>query len=459
MAKKDNLEKIISVGEEELFEEFLNDSDDILFIESNEGADEITDFFVSYFGEKKFSAEFNENSNAVEIEFQNKRKVIDFYRFKRPNWFIAAEIENMINDKYELRVVESSIQSDTHLLLLRPKIWWENAEYLNKDFINRKFVSFQKYLSMIVFDGADEVGKIPVVKIDKAAMKKIKEEKGKSKEKIDPELKKYLKMLDEWVKKNYNYMVVQSKPEALKPVKFNDIQSLIEAKGSLWYIWSWYEMEGARQLLRNDADGWMNIKYATILYYLGFRISVFIDRKPEGRRNEAMLYAAALYLLGEEKKFQTLMEMIEKKTNEQFNPKNTLIEFLVEGMALMLAGKDSEFADFVSKVSPSSYKDIFKYWEGDDERLTKAFEAACQDHWNMRYEKRRKEYKYDELNEPFDILPFEIFALLKVRKQCGLSIPKINHFLMNTPIPPVPEKPIEINDSFFKKMVDLFLNL
>src|SRR5205807_776375 len=90
-----------------------------------------------------------------------------------------------------------------------------------------------------------------------------------------------------------------------------------------------------------------------------------------------------------------------------------------------------------------SYSSILRNWDG--EKFSDSLAEVCDYHcrnmediggdWNA-------EFKYS----PFDVMPIEILAIVKVRASFGLGQPEINHPLLSTPLGKLEHVPVPSED-------------
>jgi hypothetical protein len=103
------------------------------------------------------------------------------------------------------------------------------------------------------------------------------------------------------------------------------------------------------------------------------------------------------------------------------------------------------------------YRAIFDAW-AQEESLSSAITAACDYHVEQINVKDPDDIGVFE-NNPHDIFPAEILALYRVREQLGLSTPKVDHPLLDSPFCDVPENIIYEPDPLIEQSVALARSL
>jgi hypothetical protein len=96
-----------------------------------------------------------------------------------------------------------------------------------------------------------------------------------------------------------------------------------------------------------------------------------------------------------------------------------------------------------------AYAGLVRNWNGD--RFGDSLVAVCDYHCrNMEDvgDESIAEFKYP----PFDIMPIEILAIMKVRATVGLEIPEINHPLLNTPLGKLEQIPVPSEDDVLQQV-------
>ncbi|MNN93040.1 hypothetical protein D3C81_2114100 [compost metagenome] len=69
----------------------------------------------------------------------------------------------------------------------------------------------------------------------------------------------------------------------------------------------------------------------------------------------------------------------------------------------------------------------------DEQRLAGVLDAVCQYHL-ANSEDKGGAWDPEFKNPPFDLLPLEVFAIFKVRQQCGLKSPTVAHPLLSVEV-------------------------
>jgi hypothetical protein len=100
-------------------------------------------------------------------------------------------------------------------------------------------------------------------------------------------------------------------------------------------------------------------------------------------------------------------------------------------------------------VDSSVYKKVFSSWDQKD-HFRQAILDICDYHVNKSTDKG--DYSIGEFSRyPFNIIPFEIFAINKVRCQEGFEPLNINHQLLTAPFESVPSG-VVVNDEIIEKL-------
>ncbi|MFS0825181.1 hypothetical protein [Pseudomonas phoenicis] len=75
------------------------------------------------------------------------------------------------------------------------------------------------------------------------------------------------------------------------------------------------------------------------------------------------------------------------------------------------------------------YKSVIDSWS-DEKQLASVLDAVCQYHL-ANSEDKGGAWDPEFKNPPFDLIPFEVFAIIKVRQKCGLRSPVVANPLLN----------------------------
>jgi hypothetical protein len=104
--------------------------------------------------------------------------------------------------------------------------------------------------------------------------------------------------------------------------------------------------------------------------------------------------------------------------------------------------------DIVSR-DLGSYSGVVRNWDSDlfADSLVEACNYHCRNMEDVVHASNA-EFRYP----PFDVMPIEILAILKVRATAGFKVPQINHPLLNTPFGKLEQMPVPIEDELLQNI-------
>ena len=113
------------------------------------------------------------------------------------------------------------------------------------------------------------------------------------------------------------------------------------------------------------------------------------------------------------------------------------------------AGQDVK-ADPIGGDGSRPYVEVFARWD-HDEAFAQAIQAICDFHVEQSVD--RGDESIGEFSRyPFNIVPFEIFAIRNVRRREGLSMPTVSHPLLSPPFGDVPSDVPDAADALIEEV-------
>jgi hypothetical protein len=113
--------------------------------------------------------------------------------------------------------------------------------------------------------------------------------------------------------------------------------------------------------------------------------------------------------------------------------------------------------DSVEETSLGPYQEFLDHWEGTEAQVKSCFEDACDYHCEQMALSSPHDAMSVFSDSPFDFIPYEIFALLKLRELQGLPVPDLQHPLLELPTASRAPREIKVsNDPVFTQLEELY---
>jgi hypothetical protein len=101
-----------------------------------------------------------------------------------------------------------------------------------------------------------------------------------------------------------------------------------------------------------------------------------------------------------------------------------------------------------------AYAPVVDHWD-DPEKLGEPIFGACEYHC-MNMDDYGRDWKYEFLDAPFDLLPYEVLAIYAVRRNLGLPTPTVDHPLLATPLSTLESHAAPENDAILSRVESVF---
>lgn len=244
--------------------------------------------------------------------------------------------------------------------------------------------------------------------------------------------KKWQKDGTKWLQKNLDQFW-QLPPEVLKGLYSKDRNRLayVQISSELYRRSYFLGIRGAQSIISANPTGWLDL--AGLYQYAKWSEAVLRRLKPPGGPaawNSALRYCTALMCsdmefakwLGNDIVANTLSDL------------GRSFEFFVVKLHTVWQGQ--AFEPLASRVgSLRVYQRCFDHW--NDDGLADALKDICDYHFKSNVDKGGLEDPFSW--SPYQFLPVEIFAIKRVRELQGLTMPTVDHPLMQTPLAAPPD--------------------
>ena len=231
---------------------------------------------------------------------------------------------------------------------------------------------------------------------------------------------------------------------------FNVPFDWISAK-ELIYISNWKMIQAAVDILEGAADGWTKARQS--FCYYAWYLRILGGLQDLGRFNsflaDEISFWMAYAIATREDSFADWLgrRMVEscqhRDTNFVWWEKRRLAPFVGE----LYARWRKKPLDFAPDVALGVYGKVLDAWDSPKD-FAKALLDACDFHVQQA---RGEDGEFCHM--PYDLAPFEILAVQRVRRDLGLPTPEIDHPLLQTPLARPPEQPPEFHDELLDKII------
>jgi len=251
--------------------------------------------------------------------------------------------------------------------------------------------------------------------------------------------KKLLKDLESWIgNKNWDIFFSKIEKKIKGLVNEKSEKSITSGLYQFTFIANKHAQHGLFDILKGEINGWSEIETAFEYRFWSTRTDSCMTSVMEA----SLLFIHALANNDSEKinwlkAYQ--LESLRKNTPNTWEF-SSLGRFGLELYAELTDSKEEIVKELsVDHAPPSAtYKGIFENWN-NPENLKQAINVAC----NYHLEQAHRESGYPDFNiTPYDLIPIEIIALVRIRMLKGLTTELPQHPLLDSPFYKMPP-PIE----------------
>jgi hypothetical protein len=207
---------------------------------------------------------------------------------------------------------------------------------------------------------------------------------------------------------------------------------------------NWYLIHGTVRVADGQTAGWIDLLYGMVLDYWHVRLLVEQwtkdPRKNKQPRMDTLRPALCLAMAMAFQK-QAIIAWLGKRLAHSvqdgaFGAWGTLqLPSLVLQLYQHSTGQNLRGGPTVGDPS-GPYTDIFTQWD-QSEPFAQALRRACDYHVEQSVD-QGDEFIGEFSRYPFNIIPFEVYAIGSVRRQEGMTMPTITHPLLTAPFDDVP---------------------
>lgn len=216
-------------------------------------------------------------------------------------------------------------------------------------------------------------------------------------------------------------------------------------------IGNWKMLEAAVMILEGAPDGW--VKARESFYYRAWYLRILGGLQDLGRYNSFLAPDFALWIghaiATHEDSFvdwfgsRIVASCQNKDTKFVWWGQHRFPPFI----ATLYARWRNQSIEFGPEVKLGVYQTLLDAWDSPKD-ISKALVDACDFHVKQA---RGEDGAFCHM--PYDLAPFEILAIQRVRRDLGLPTPEIDHPLLQTPLARPPEQPPEFHDELLDKII------
>lgn len=209
-------------------------------------------------------------------------------------------------------------------------------------------------------------------------------------------------------------------------------------------------IEGAMDVLEGQPRGWKRMHLAMQYEVLRLRFSqeMGFDRNLDHIVDEAGRLLALAWALGDMRVVGWMSEELIRFPCNFKGWELTLLEPMLLQLYSLWREIEINWQNY-PKARLGVYQSLFDAWN-DPSRIQLVLEMCCDYHCLRTGESGFQEF----YNSPFDVLPAEILAVCRLREMQGLTMPKIEHELLRTPLGELPA-PVQCPpDELLQKILD-----
>ncbi len=282
------------------------------------------------------------------------------------------------------------------------------------------------------------------------------------KDNFNNRISKQIAYEEKWVNRNIPDMINQSYPKLFAKLKIGDRDNLAMSQTQLMLLSTSFGSQGLVSVLNDDDTGWLDI-YKSIQYQMAeLRIGLLIVFQRKGYFTydpinlSNLLCAAIVYDLSEEEDFfATNYQRMLITPGAIFRPeyfwnKRQFEPFVYKLYATF--GTD-RLNPLLVKDDFGLYSEVFTNWQ-HPEKLAETLSLLCDYHCKNMFDNGGL-WKPEFAFPPFELVPFEILAIYKLRDRLGLPTPSIKHPLMETGLAKFYPETFDLSDDVILPQVRL----
>jgi len=227
-------------------------------------------------------------------------------------------------------------------------------------------------------------------------------------------------------------------------------RAAVVAAGDLWALTGWYAQTGVRAILAGDVQGWADLEKVLTYHWWNIRIAGY------GSIYDASAAAAHAVIFGEERMAEWMIQKMVRASYDKSLHNSwyaySFPPFLIQLWAVRKGIAAPELGP-IENAGPGVYRRVLEAWN-DPVALAPALFHACDYHLEQTIDRgdSTKEFHFP----PYNILPVDILAIIRVRDLLGLPTPEMDHPLMQTPVakpPPIDELPKHPQDALLEAVI------
>lgn len=143
-------DRVLTEGGREDVERYLDDAEVCVIVDWREEDDSVVNDFAAKISETDLQGELTDRGLTIKHDGKDSEILYDSLKDR---YVTIQKIAELLKDKYEIRVFESSLGSDTHVFYIKPRRWW--------NFMDTKFAKRMKQIFVPIdgisnFDEANE---------------------------------------------------------------------------------------------------------------------------------------------------------------------------------------------------------------------------------------------------------------------------------------------------------------
>ena len=119
-------EEMLLKGSEIDLMDFACDKDLAIIVDWREDDSDVVQYVANFLDEDKLSA--NWENESLEITYNGTIYSLSLNFIGKNRYNTLRKLNDILKDKYEIRVFNASFGSDTHIFLVRPLSWWHAME-------------------------------------------------------------------------------------------------------------------------------------------------------------------------------------------------------------------------------------------------------------------------------------------------------------------------------------------
>ena len=121
-----NYDQVLINGDEEVLWRYSANTDHCIVVDWREEDDAIVKYVADKLGGDELSAHFTDEG--LEVIYRGIAHKLPLTFSLKDRYITLRGLNEILKDKYEIRVFNNSFGSDTHSFYVKPKVWWEYME-------------------------------------------------------------------------------------------------------------------------------------------------------------------------------------------------------------------------------------------------------------------------------------------------------------------------------------------